>query len=110
MWVIDPLTISVEYSYLNTSIANAGGCLENVADPLAEQAGAELPGHVQAVVANCLQKDREGRYPTHKDGLIPGSGGETWCAVNLALMRGTRGLPGGISLTRLLARHGLISR
>jgi hypothetical protein len=53
---------------------------------------------------------RKGRHPVHTDGLIPGSGGETWNAVNLALMRGTRGLPGGLSLTRLLARHGLTSR
>ena len=41
---IDPLTISLEYSYLNTSIANAGGCLENVEDPLAGEAGARTTG------------------------------------------------------------------
>ena len=41
---IDPLTVSVEYSYLNTSIADAGGCLENTADPLAQQAGVRTGG------------------------------------------------------------------
>src|SRR5215470_18089384 len=31
--------------------------------------------------------------------------GETWCAVNSALSKGERGLPGGSSLARLLAEH-----
>jgi hypothetical protein len=41
--------------------------------------------------------------PTRKSGRIPGSGGETWSAVNDALHSGARGLPGGSSLARLLA-------
>ncbi|HXT96323.1 MAG TPA: protein kinase [Polyangia bacterium] len=34
--------------------------------PLAAHARSELPGAVEAVVANCLQKDRERRYPSMK--------------------------------------------
>ena len=44
---IDPLVVSLQYSYLNTSIANAGGCLENTADPLAKQPGVNTAGCVQ---------------------------------------------------------------
>lgn len=33
--------------------------------------------------------------------------GETWCAIDLALSRGTRGLPGRSSLAQLLAASGL---
>jgi iron complex outermembrane receptor protein len=53
---IDPLTVSLQYSYLNTSITNPGGCLENTADPLAKQPGVSTAGCVQtnplAVVQN----------------------------------------------------------
>lgn len=48
---------------------------------------------------------REGRWPTRFDGPIPGSSGETWHSVHGALMAGTRGLPPGGSLARLLDRH-----
>ena len=41
---IDPLVVSVQYSYLNTSIVDAGGCLENTADPLAQQPGVRTAG------------------------------------------------------------------
>jgi len=48
---------------------------------------------------------RRGMWPTTKAGAIPDAPGENWGAVNLALARGTRGLPGGSSLARLLARR-----
>jgi hypothetical protein len=46
--------------------------------------------------------DRTGAWPNTESGLIEDSGGESWCAINHALYRGTRGLPGGSSLARLL--------
>lgn len=49
---------------------------------------------------------RTGEWPTVNSG-IHGLPRETWYAVNAALFRGTRGLPGGTSLTRLLASQGL---
>jgi hypothetical protein len=48
---------------------------------------------------------RTGVWPTKADGPIHGARGETWAIVNTALQAGRRGLPGGSSLTRLLARH-----
>ena len=46
---------------------------------------------------------RTGRWPAVASGPVAGAPGETWQAVNRALMRGSRGLPGGSSLARLLA-------
>lgn len=49
--------------------------------------------------------DRTGRWPADSSGAIPEAPGETWAAVDAALAAGTRGLPGGDSLARLLARR-----
>jgi hypothetical protein len=46
-----------------------------------------------------------GRWPKHRSGPIPGTAGETWKAMELALTRGSRGLPGGSSLFRLLVQY-----
>jgi hypothetical protein len=43
-----------------------------------------------------------GRWPSPKSGQVLDASGETWSALNGALIRGRRGLPGGSSLTRLL--------
>jgi hypothetical protein len=48
---------------------------------------------------------RDGRWPQAGSGPVAGAPGETWEAVNRALMRGSRGLPGGSSLASLLAEH-----
>jgi hypothetical protein len=48
---------------------------------------------------------RSGHWPKSHSGPIPGSGGETWLAVQSALNLGQRGLPGGSSLARLLAQR-----
>jgi hypothetical protein len=45
---------------------------------------------------------RRGRWPTAASGEIAESPGTTWMAVNAALSRGLRGLPAGLSLSRLL--------
>ena len=45
---------------------------------------------------------REGRWPVQKSGRIA-DGLEKWSAIDAALSRGLRGLPGGSSLARLLA-------
>jgi hypothetical protein len=46
-----------------------------------------------------------GRWPTAASGLVGASSGETWQALNRALVRGSRGLPGGSSLAAVLAEH-----
>jgi hypothetical protein len=48
---------------------------------------------------------RTGRWPGVLSGEIPEAPGEDWRAVNFALYRGFRGLPGGDSLAKLLARE-----
>jgi hypothetical protein len=48
---------------------------------------------------------RTGQWPSRKSGTIPNSDGEKWQAIDTALHLGTRKLPGGTSLARLLARH-----
>jgi hypothetical protein len=45
---------------------------------------------------------RTGRWPHTRSGPVAGATGQTWGAVNRALMRGSRGLPGGSSLALLL--------
>jgi hypothetical protein len=46
---------------------------------------------------------RTGQWPHAESGAIVEAAGETWGAVNQALKCGLRGLPGGSSLTKLLA-------
>ena len=48
-------------------------------------------------------RQRSGRWPHEGSGVIPESDGDTWLAVNQALKRGGRGLPGRTSLAKLLA-------
>lgn len=49
---------------------------------------------------------RTGRWPARNSGPVPEAPGQTWATVNQALAAGARGLPGGDTLARLLARHG----
>lgn len=48
---------------------------------------------------------RTGQYPKHNDGWVLAAPGETWGAVENALIKGGRGLPGGDTLAKFLARH-----
>jgi hypothetical protein len=48
---------------------------------------------------------RTGRWPTAGGGSVSEAPGLTWSAINSALYLGHRGLPGGDSLARLLARR-----
>ncbi|MFH0979950.1 MAG: hypothetical protein V2A79_00230 [Planctomycetota bacterium] len=48
---------------------------------------------------------RTGTWPTPKSGPIIDVPGETWSGVHTALRTGYRGLPGGDTLPRFLARH-----
>jgi hypothetical protein len=47
-------------------------------------------------------RERTGRWPHARSGPVAGVPGQTWQALNQALARGCRGLPGGSSLARLL--------
>jgi hypothetical protein len=49
---------------------------------------------------------RTGRWPTRLDGPVAGAPpGTTWMGVDAALNQGLRGLPGGSTLSRLLAKR-----
>lgn len=50
---------------------------------------------------------RTGKWPHLSSGPVKDAPGETWTAIDLALARGTRGLPGGSSLAQLLDRQGV---
>lgn len=50
--------------------------------------------------------ERTGRWPVAKSGPIAEQPDENWSKIESALVFGRRGLPGGSSLSRLLARHG----
>jgi hypothetical protein len=50
-------------------------------------------------------KQRTGIWPTQSSGPVAEAAGETWCGLNLALIRGKRGLRGGTTLADLLSRH-----
>jgi hypothetical protein len=54
---------------------------------------------------------RTGRWPTQHSGWVTADPNQDWHAIDLALRQGFRGLPGGDSLPRLLARaRGLPER
>ena len=46
-----------------------------------------------------------GRWPDTTSGPIAAAPQETWGAISVVLTKGHRGLPGGVSLARLLAQH-----
>ncbi|MBI1917005.1 MAG: hypothetical protein HYS12_20035 [Planctomycetes bacterium] len=48
---------------------------------------------------------RTGQWPTSEDREMADAPAEKWCNITQSLQVGTRGLPGGSSLARLLAEH-----
>lgn len=54
--------------------------------------------------------ERHGMWPTELSGPIDDAPGETWQAMHRALYSGLRGLPGGSSLAKLLAKHRGVGR
>jgi hypothetical protein len=48
-----------------------------------------------------------GQWPTENSGPVEGAPGEVWGNINAALMSGGRGLQGGDSLAKLIAREFL---
>ncbi|MFO0845323.1 MAG: hypothetical protein U0797_23555 [Gemmataceae bacterium] len=55
-------------------------------------------------------KARTGNFPTQRSGAVLAAPGEVWNGVDDALRKGRRGLPGGDSVSKLLARHGRKAR
>jgi hypothetical protein len=49
--------------------------------------------------------ERTGEWPRRNSGCIDDAPEESWKAVDMALIQGGRGLPGGSSLARLIQEH-----
>lgn len=88
----------------------AGG--SSLARLLAEQRGvrnmADLPSlSIEQILAWAdIHFERTGQWPkSESGGPILEAPGETWKGVQMALVKGRRGLPGGSSLPQLLAEH-----
>jgi hypothetical protein len=67
----------------------------------------ELPPLTLAGVPAWADRHRAevGTWPNDKSGPVPGVADKKWAAVRRALERGTRGLPGGDTLCKLLERE-----
>ncbi len=78
-----------------------------VLDPRAT-AGPELPPLTLRKIRAWPRQHREltGRWPGPKSGAVAGVPGETWKAIDRAMLQGLRGLPTGVSLAGLLRRMG----
>jgi iron complex outermembrane receptor protein len=59
---IDPLTLSLQYSYLSAKVANAGACFEDTVDPLAQQPGANTAGCANKPGATAVVQNLNGEY------------------------------------------------
>lgn len=46
------------------------------------------------------------KYPLYQDGPVVDAPGESWAGLDSSLRYGKRGLPGGLSLAKLLAQAG----
>jgi len=67
----------------------------------------DLPSHTISQIVKWADShhQRTGKWPNHLSGPVVDAPGETWAAIERALSIGSRGLPGGLSLARLLAKH-----
>jgi hypothetical protein len=78
---------------------------------LAEQRGVRNPSSLPRLTIKQVldwadaHHKRTGAWPISESGPIPGAAGETWKAIDHALRLGMRRLPGGSSLSRLLAKR-----
>jgi hypothetical protein len=76
---------------------------------LAEQRGVRNPKELPRLTVRQIRawarahRRRSGDWPTRRSGPVAEAPGETWSAIDAALGEGCRGLPAGLSLSRLLA-------
>ncbi len=83
----------------------------SLAQLLAEHFGARNPSDLpRLTIAQILgwadaHHAARGRWPSASSDAVAEGSEETWARVNAALYKGLRGLPGGSSLARVLAKH-----
>jgi hypothetical protein len=89
----------------------APGCTQSqgVTENMGDRRGRGLPAPpltVEQILAWAdAHKSRTGDWPTQRSGAVAGAGGQTWHAIETGLRMGSRGLPGGDRLARLLQRE-----
>ena len=83
----------------------------SLAQTLATHRGAPHQGQLPSMTTQLILSwaddhyQRTGKWPNVTHGPIAAAPGETWRGVQMALLQGLRGLPGGSSLARLLSEH-----
>jgi hypothetical protein len=97
----------------NTSVP----CTSSLAMLLAEERGVRNIGNLphlsvdQVLAWADAHFQKTGQWPQQKSGPVLGASEETWVAIDNALARGLRGLPGGSSLAKLFSvERGLRTR
>lgn len=101
-WAVDAaLNRGVRGQKGNSSIARLLATHRNVRNPQA------LPRLTPEIILSWadFHKQRTGKWPLITSGKIEETNGENWKAVDGALRKGKRGLPGGSSLACLLAKY-----
>jgi hypothetical protein len=99
----------VDYALKSGTRGRSGGSTlgRYLAEHRGFRQGQELPplSVEQILKWSDAEFQRSGLYPNRHSGAIPEAPGETWVAVDMALRKGARRLPGGSSLARLLAEQ-----
>jgi hypothetical protein len=98
----------VHWEIVNQSLRKGRGVLpggSSLRHLLAIERGVFAPYSEEEILAWAdAYRARAGHWPTYNSGPIAEAPGETWLSVQSALKTGTRGLPGGSSLARLLIK------
>jgi pyrroloquinoline quinone (PQQ) biosynthesis protein C len=98
---------------VNTALRDGGRGLpggSSLAQVMAKRLGLRNKASIPRLTAGQIlrwadaHKRKAGQWPRVQSGALADVHGETWLAIDLALREGLRGLPGGDSLPRLLAR------
>jgi hypothetical protein len=103
------VTYEVTWKAINEALQLGGHGLTGgttLARLLAEQRDVRAPLTVERILswADAFHKDH-GYWPRPQQKPVAGTRGETWRGIDKALKVGSRGLPGGSSLTQLLVAH-----
>jgi hypothetical protein len=97
---------------LDAALRNGGRGLpggSSLARLLAEKRGVRNPKQLPRLTIRQVRawarahRRRTGEWPTRRSGSVVEALGESWSAIDAALGQGCRGLPAGLSLSRLLA-------
>jgi hypothetical protein len=96
-----------------STLSRGGGDLPpglSLAAVLAEHRGVKRPLTYEQILAWAdAYKETLGVWPTVRSGKVKGGAGDSWSVLDYYLKYGRRGLPGGLSLARLLAQHRGVS-